>query len=190
MTDGRLQFWLVPFGKAGDIYYIDNVRLEKVTAPVLPVITTHPAGQTIVAGQTATFSVVATGTAPLGYQWQKNGVAIPGATGSSYTTPAATPADNGANFRVVVSNAVGSATSNNAILTVNSAPVAPLITTQPLSQTVTVGQTATFSVAATGTQPLSYQWQKNGTDIPVQQAHRTPPRQRPYRITVRFSASM
>src|SRR5213076_1310018 len=64
-----------------------------------------------------------------------------------------------------VSNAVGSVTSNAAALTVTSVLVAPTITAQPASQTVSVGQTATFTVAATGTAPLSYQWQKNGTVI-------------------------
>src|SRR5205807_1090095 len=93
------------------------------------------------------------------------GTAISGATSASYTTPATASADNGALFRVVVSNSVGSVTSSAATLTVNAAAVAPSITTQPAGQTVTVGQTATFMVVATGTAPLSYQWQKNGTAI-------------------------
>jgi hypothetical protein len=135
------------------------------THPVPPSITTQPASQTVTAGQTATFTVVATGAAPLSYQWQKNGTAISGATSASYTTPATTSADNGAQFRVVVSNSAGSVTSNAATLTVNAGAVPPTITTQPASQTVTVGQTATFTVVATGTAPLSYQWQKNGTAI-------------------------
>src|SRR2546421_4782411 len=67
--------------------------------PVAPSIMTQPAGQTVTVGQTATFMVVATGTAPLSYQWQKNGTAISGATSASYTTPATTSADNGALFR-------------------------------------------------------------------------------------------
>src|SRR5207302_6522465 len=117
---------------------------------------------TITAGQTATFSVTATGTAPLSYQWQKNGAAISGATSSTYTTPATTASDNGAQFTVVVSNSAGSATSNAAILTVNSPPA---VTTQPVNQTVAAGQAASFSVTATGTAPLSYQWKKNGTNI-------------------------
>ena len=133
--------------------------------PVMPAITTQPANQTVTAGQAATFMVVATGTAPLSYQWQKNGTAISGATSSSYTTPATTSSDNGAQFVVVVSNSAGSVTSNAATLTVNAAAVAPSITTQPANQTVTAGQTATFMVVATGTAPLSYQWQKNGTAI-------------------------
>jgi hypothetical protein len=109
--------------------------------------------------------VTASGTAPLSYQWQKKGTAISGGTSSSYTTPAETTADNGTQFAVVVSNSAGTATSNSAVLTVNPAPVAPSITTQPSSKTITAGQTATFSVSASGTAPLNYQWQKNGTAI-------------------------
>jgi hypothetical protein len=87
-------------------------------------ITTQPGSLSVVVGQTATFSVAATGTAPLAYQWQKNGAPISGATSASYTTPATTSADNGAKFIVVVSNASGSATSNAAVLTVGLAAAA------------------------------------------------------------------
>src|SRR5437879_5359482 len=128
-------------------------------------ITAQPTAQTVIGGQSATFSVAATGTAPLSYQWNKNGAAVSGATSSSYTTPATTSSDNGAQFAVVVSNAAGSITSNSATLTVNAGPVAPSITTQPTSQTVTAGQAATFTVTATGTAPLGYQWNKNGAAI-------------------------
>jgi len=133
--------------------------------PVAPLITTQPASQTVTAGQTATFTVVATGTAPLSYQWRKSGTAISGATAPTYTTPATTSADSGAQFTVVVTNTAGSVTSNTATLTVSAAAVAPSITTQPASQTVTAGQTATFTVVATGTAPLTYQWRKGGTAI-------------------------
>jgi hypothetical protein len=109
--------------------------------------------------------VAATGTAPLSYQWNKNGTAITGATSPTYTTPATTNSDSGAQFTVLISNTAGSVTSSAAILTVNAAPVAPSITTQPASQTVTTGQTASFSVAASGTAPLSYQWRKNNVTI-------------------------
>src|SRR5882762_4430108 len=132
---------------------------------VAPTITTQPVNQTVTAGQTASFVVAATGTAPLSYQWQKNGVNIAGATSASYTTPATTTSDNGATFAAVVSNTAGSATSATATLTVNVAVVAPAITAQPVNQTVTAGQTASFSVTATGTAPLSYQWRKNGVNI-------------------------
>src|SRR5438876_9278948 len=133
--------------------------------PVMPSIATQPTNQTVTIGQTATFMVVAAGTAPLSYQWQENGTAISGATSASYTTAATSSSDNGAKFDVVVSNSAGSVTSNAVTLMVNAAAAAPSITTQPASQTVTVGQTATFTVVATGTAPLSYQWQKNGTAI-------------------------
>jgi hypothetical protein len=94
-----------------------------------PSVATQPASQTITAGQTATFSVTATGTAPLSYQWGLNGTAIGGATSSSYTTPTEATSSNGAQFTAVVSNTAGNATSSAAVLTVNAAPVAPSITT-------------------------------------------------------------
>jgi len=134
-------------------------------APVAPSITAQPVSQTVTTGQTATFSVTASGTAPLRYQWQRNGAAIGNATSPSYTTPATSTSDNGAQFTVVVTNSAGSVTSSTATLTVNPAPVAPSITAQPVSQTVTAGQTATFSVTASGTAPLRYQWQRNGGAI-------------------------
>jgi hypothetical protein len=113
----------------------------------------------------ATFTVAAAGTPPLSYQWQKNGMNIPMATSASYMTPAMVASDNGDTFDVIVTNAAGSVTSAAATLTVNSS-TGISITTQPVSQSVTIGQTATFSVAATsGTLPLTYQWQKNGANI-------------------------
>jgi hypothetical protein len=163
-ADGGSTFNVVVSNTAGTTTS-NTATLTVNAAPVAPTITTQPANQTVTAGQTATFSVVATGTAPLSYQWQKNGANIAGATSSSYTTPTTTSFDNGARFTVMVSNTVGSATSNAATLTVNAASVAPSITTQPINQSVTAGQTATFNVVAIGTAPLGYQWQKNGTSI-------------------------
>ena len=134
-------------------------------APVAPSITTQPSSRTITSGQTATFAVVASGTAPLTYQWQLNASPVSGATSASYTTLAEATSNSAAQFLVVVSNSVGKAISNSATLTVNPAPVAPSITTQPVSQTVTSGQTATFAVVASGTAPLSYQWLSNGMPV-------------------------
>src|SRR6195256_4334946 len=138
-------------------YWVDVVFNSTGAAPS---ITAQPTSQMVTAGQTATFSVAATGTAPLAYQWKKNNVAISGANSSSYTTTPATSSDNGAQFTVTISNAAGTITSNPATLTIN---VPPSITAQPASQTVMAGQPATFSVSVSGTAPLSYQWQKNGT---------------------------
>jgi hypothetical protein len=88
-----------------------------------PTITAQPANQTVAVGQTATFSVTATGSALLNYQWQRGTTNISGATSASYTTPPTTIADNGSTFRVIVSNSINPpATSNSATLTVNSAP--------------------------------------------------------------------
>src|SRR5580704_16091705 len=138
------------------------------SAATAPVITTQPVSQSVSVGQSVNFVVVATGTAPLTYQWQKTGVNISGATSNSYTTPAAATGDNGSRFTVLVSNSAGSATSNAAILTVTSTQqgnTAPQIITQPANQTVTAGQSATFTIVATGSPTLTYQWQKNGANI-------------------------
>jgi PKD repeat protein/lysophospholipase L1-like esterase len=130
---------------------------------VLPVITRQPASQTVLKGRSATFTVKATGSAPLKYQWKKDGVIIPGATSASYTTPALAAADHNSRFVCVVKNAFGSTVKSDiATLKVN---VPPVITTQPVSRTVAVGKSAKFTVKATGSAPLKYQWRKNGVDI-------------------------
>jgi len=86
--------------------------------PAPPVITVQPGDRIAKVGRKAKFSVTATGTPPLLYQWEKNGTNITGATGTNYNTPPVTAADNGALFSVVVSDIGGSVTSNNAKLTV------------------------------------------------------------------------
>jgi Immunoglobulin domain len=163
-ADNGSKFDVIVSNSAGSITSA-QATLTVNAAAVAPSITTQPASQTVTAGQSAMFSVVAAGTAPLSYQWRKNTVNIGGAMAASYTTPATTTADSGSKFDVIVSNSAGSMTSAQATLTVSAVPVAPSITTQPASLTVTAGQTATFSVAATGTAPLAYQWQKNGAAI-------------------------
>ena len=146
---------------------VDTPPAPSATVPsaTAPSITTQPEKISVLAGKTATFSVVAAGSAPLTYQWKKNGADIPGATSNPYTTPESTLADDGAEFSVVVSNSAGTVTSDKATLTVTAVAVAPSITSQPFAQPVTAGQTATFSVEATGTAPLRYQWKKNGNPI-------------------------
>lgn len=127
-----------------------------------PTISAPPKAETVCAGGSVTFSVTATGRAPLSYQWRKDGVAIPGATGATYTISPVSSAHAGS-YSVVVSNAVGSVTSAAAVLTVN---VPPSITAQPAGQVVCTGKTVLFTVTASGTAPLSYQWQKDGAPIP------------------------
>jgi hypothetical protein len=87
-----------------------------------PTITTQPLSQTRGVGATATFTVAATGSMPLQYQWMLNGMAISGATSASYTTPVLTLQNNNEQFSVVVSNSAGSVTSSTAMLTVLATP--------------------------------------------------------------------
>ena len=116
----------------GSLYYLSigsaSLFLVRFSNAATPSITQHPAAQTVSQGQPATFNVGADGTAPLGFQWQRNLVDIPGATSQSFTIPATLLTDSGAKFRCIVSNSFGSATSNEATLTVNAPP--PLIVTE------------------------------------------------------------
>jgi len=135
-------------------------------APVAPGIATQPQPQTVLAGGTATFSVVASGTAPFSYQWRKNGTAISGngsATSSTLTLTNVQSTDV-ANYDVVVTNGVNPPATSNAVgLTVT--PVAPNIVTQPVPQTVAAGGTTTFTVAVNGSTPFSFQWRKGGSAL-------------------------
>ena len=133
-------------------------------APTAPAIILPPVNTAVTVGQPATFSVTATGTATLTFQWLKNGTPIAGATSSSYTTPATTTADNNSSFTVTVTNSIGSATSSAATLTTVAATNVA-ITTQPASQTAYVGQSVQLSVVATGSPMLTYQWQLKGAPI-------------------------
>ena len=140
-------------------------RQALLTVNSLPQVTVVPATANAVAGQNVTFTAQATGTAPLAYQWQRsdnggaNWSAVGGASSSAYAF-VTNIADDGAQFRALVSNAFGNATSNSASLAVSPAPEPPVITQQPQGMTLDAGQTASFTVAATGTAPLAYQWQR------------------------------
>ena len=114
-------------------------------------------------GSPLTLSAAAAGTPTPTYQWRKNGAAISGATDATLSFPALKLSDS-ATYSVVASNLAGTATSQNSVLTVvsSSLTVAPIITTQPLSQTVVRKTTVTFTVAASGTPAPTYQWYKNG----------------------------
>ena len=129
-------------------------------------IVSAPASQTVTIGQTAQFSVLAAGAAPLSFQWTRNGANIAGATSSSYTTAATSASDSGASYAVVVSNNKQSATltSSAAVLTVVP-PSVPSIVSSPADASVVAGQSAQFNVTATGSPVLTYQWLKNGVPI-------------------------
>jgi hypothetical protein len=120
--------------------------IVNVVAVTAPSIATQPASKSVTAGQTATFSVGALGTAPLAYQWQKNNLDISGATGAAYTTPATTLADSGSTFRVRISNSVSSVTSASATLTVtNITQLLPPTITAPANGAALSGTSATIS---------------------------------------------
>jgi hypothetical protein len=127
-------------------------------------ILSNPASITLTATQTGLFSVSGQGLGTISYQWYQipsgstAGVAISGATSSNYTTPPVDTAYNGDQYYATVTDACGTLTSTNATLTVNAGNAPPTITTQPVGQTVTPGGTASFTVVASGTPTLSYQW--------------------------------
>lgn len=133
-----------------------------LTVLVPPTITTQPQSLTVVMGENAAFSVGASGTAPLGYQWRRNGATLSGATNGILTLSNVRNPDAG-NYTVVVSNPAGSVTSAVASLTVL---LPPTIATQPFGQSATVGQNVAFTVTVSGTSPFAYQWSRNGTPLP------------------------
>ncbi|HEY5423139.1 MAG TPA: PQQ-dependent sugar dehydrogenase [Ilumatobacteraceae bacterium] len=161
----------VKVGLDGNLYYLSRLNatnnpgiVHKITFSGKPAIESDPVDTTVMPGEPATFTVAATGEAPLSYQWQRDGADIAGATSSSYTLQAPALADDGAQFRVMVSNAVGSVTSPAATLSVttNAAPTGT-ISTPAAGHTYNAGDTISFSGSATdpedGTLPASaFSW--------------------------------
>lgn len=129
-----------------------------------PTIATQPASISVNPGQTGTLTVTANGTPPLAYQWSKDGTALSSGTGATLTLTNAQTTDAG-NYTVKITNTYGNVTSSAAAVTVTSSPIPPTITAQPQSVTVNAGDNASFSVAAYGSSPLAYQWNKNGTAV-------------------------
>ena len=130
-------------------------------AVVAPSIVSQPIGQAVAQGGTLSLSVSATGSQPLSYQWILGAGFVTGATSSTYVKTNVSSADAG-NYAVIITNSAGAITSAVAIVSVQ---VPPSITIPPQNATVASGSAATFSVTATGTQPLSYQWQFGGTNL-------------------------
>jgi N-acetylneuraminic acid mutarotase len=133
-----------------------------LTVQFAPSVTSGPSSATVTAGQTATFTAAASGNPLPSVQWQLSTDAgttwtnIAGATSSTLTLTGLTGGQNGSRYRAVFSNSVGSATTSSATLTVHYAPV---VGTNPTSQTVSAGQNATFTASATGNSPPTVQWQ-------------------------------
>ena len=131
--------------------------------PTVPTITTQPQSQSVNVSSNAAFSVVASGSGQLSFQWRFNNTNISGATQSSYTRFNVQPGDAG-NYSVVVTNNAGSITSSNALLSVVVVP--PSILQQPQNTEAASGMTKTLNVKATGSPALLYQWRFNGTNLP------------------------
>jgi len=128
---------------------------------VPPSVTSQPQNQSVIAGHSATFSVTASGTLPINYQWSFNDATIAGATGNSYTIGNA-QATNAGRYFVHLSNTAGATDSSNAVLTV----IVPVnIAAQPQNHTNRTGESVSFSVAATGSAPLGYQWRKGDINL-------------------------
>ena len=140
-------------GPDGALYYLARdaglVGRISFSAADPPTITLQPANRTVAVGESATFTVSATGTAPLTYRWRRNGNPITGATGASYTLANAQLSDSGALFDAVVSNDFGSATSDTAQLTVTQDTVPSAAITQPVAGTTYAGG-MTINYAGTG----------------------------------------
>lgn len=148
-------------GAGNTLIQVFHAAFQVVQPGTLPTLQAHPVDTTVIVGQTATFSVTATGTAPLSYQWRKRGVAIPGATASSYTTPAVTTADHGATFSVVVRNTLGSVTSNEATLTV----LAPVISLQPTAMGCFPGEIVALSASVSNLVDQRVAWSASAGTI-------------------------
>jgi sugar lactone lactonase YvrE len=149
---------------AGNLFVADSanntIRSGSMITDNPPMVLSQPQSQSVNAGSPVMFSVGATGTSTLYYQWQFDNENIPGATSATYSLSSAQTANAG-DYSVMVSSPTGSTLSSNAVLIVYAPPV---ITNQPASQTCLQGSTVTFSVTA-GPQPLTYQWEENGRPL-------------------------
>lgn len=136
------------------------------TTQSVPSITTQPVSTSAQPGATVSFSCAASGSPAPTYQWYRGGVAISGATASTYSF-ACTSSDNGAQFYCRASNTYGTAQTATVSLTVSSgsSTVPVSITADPQSQTVAAGNSASFSVSVSGTSPFAYQWYRGGAVI-------------------------
>jgi alpha-tubulin suppressor-like RCC1 family protein len=136
--------------------------VAQVSVLVPPTITTQPQGTNVFAGQPFTLSVAAAGSPPMSCQWNFEGLSVSGATNFTLSVANAQAVHEGV-YSAVVMNSAGSVTS--AVALVRVFPAAATIVSGPVSATVPAASNVTFSVTATGSQPLSYQWLLGGTPL-------------------------
>ncbi len=151
-----LKFWV------GGIFAALSVLSAYAQTP--PALGAQPVSSTVNVGAIAMFTVEATGSAPLSYQWNKNGVPIVGATTATLSLPNVLVTD-AASYSCIVTNTVGFIRSSTATLTVVPISIVPKITSSPQSTTVTAGYGAVLAVGATGVPAPTYQWFKDSAMI-------------------------
>ena len=141
-----------------------ELYLNELAAPAFPIplVGTQPQSQTVSSGSGFSLSVTATGATPLAYQWHRGNTLIPGATAATYPVASSSGADTG-DYRVIVTNGYGTATSATATITLANVP--PSIITGPSSLTVATSQTASFNVIAEGSPSPSYQWFRGDREL-------------------------
>jgi hypothetical protein len=149
--------WVSSYG--GSTTFSDVLRMDATTTP--PSITSRPVDVNVALGASASFSLRASGTLPLSYQWRFNGADIPGATSTMYVVTNVQPANLGY-YSAFVTNLYGSTISPGALL---GLLLPPTVASQPQSQTLPAASTVAFTVVANGTAPLNYQWLKDGATL-------------------------
>ncbi len=169
VSDPQGQYRVVVSNSAGTQTSVP-ATVKVNAAPAQPLFLFIPVSVTASIGGAATFTAQAVGTPVPSLQWQSSYGSnaawedIPGATGGSYTLAAVTAADDGRNFRAVATNANGSTFSNQASLSVPSAPAAPAVSEQPMDAIAGAGSFATFNAHGYGSPTVSYQWQVSTDD--------------------------
>ena len=144
-------------GNGGSPTFTYTITISPAAA-TSPSITTQPISQTVTAGANVSFTVAASGSPVPTLQWRKDGVALSGATTSTLSLSNVT-AGNAGSYTVVATNSAGSATSNAAVLTVNTVtPTGLSITQHPSSTNVAPGASITFTASATASGAVTYQW--------------------------------
>jgi hypothetical protein len=182
MTFDQWQDWTSESTEIADYKYIADSITEDLgitytsmdypLPPVPPTIIAQPVSQSIQVGNNVSFSVGYTGDPSFKFQWYKNDIAIEGQTNSVFTISSASESDAGS-YKITVKNDGGSVTSEAAVLTV-IVPVAPTIITQPENKNVEVGGSTSLSVQAEGTQPLVYEWSKDGAALQTSMGNMLP----------------
>ena len=149
--------------------HIGQSRAFSLTVIQPPFITTQPTNVTVLEGESAAFSITATGGLPLSYQWRDNGTNLIDGGGISGSTTSnlvfiSVSASEAGTYTIVVTNAAGKVTSASALLTIPTSP--PVFVLEPTNQSIYAGQNVEFAAAVVGSQPYSYQWNFNSTAIP------------------------